>query len=157
MKSGTPVDREPGPGLDISVRARGDVIVVRLVGDLGAASAPVLREQLLGLLRPGSSRLVVDMSAVTFCDVGGLAVLVGAGRVARLLGGFLHLAAISPLVLKSLRIAGLQGNMPMFPSVQAAAIVLRHGQEVKAAATGTPQLAGTAAGPGLAGGTHPLP
>jgi anti-anti-sigma factor len=56
----------------------------------------VLREHLLGLLRPGASRLVIDLSGVTFCDASGLAVLVGVARRAGLLGGVLRLAAPAP-------------------------------------------------------------
>lgn len=84
------------------------------------ASAPDLREQLLGLLRPGSSRLVIDMSKVSFCDARGLAVLVGTGRRARVLGGFLRLAAVSPQADRILRITGLHWHLPIFPTVSAA-------------------------------------
>ena len=37
-------------------------------GELDIACAPALREQFLGLLRPHASRLVVDLSHVSFCD-----------------------------------------------------------------------------------------
>ena len=45
----------------------------------------MLREWLLGLLRPDVSRIVIDLSGVAFCDASGLAVLVGASRRAGLL------------------------------------------------------------------------
>ena len=66
------------PGLDLSTRAADGVIVAELAGELGVASAPGLREQLLGLLGPGSSQLVIDLSRVSSSDASGLAVLVGA-------------------------------------------------------------------------------
>ena len=89
-------------------------------GELDIACAPALREQLLGLLRPGSSRLVIDLSKVSHCDAPGLAVLIGTGRRARLLGGFLRLAAVSPLVDQGLHITGLRPHLGVFPTVQAA-------------------------------------
>lgn len=92
MDSGITVN----PGLDVSARTVGGVTIAELAGELDIASAPDLREQLLGLLRPGSSRLLIDLSKVSLCDTSGLAVLVGIGRRARLLGGFLRLAAVSP-------------------------------------------------------------
>ena len=67
------------PGLDLSARTADGVIVADLAGELGVTSAPVLREQLLGLLRPGSSRMVINLSRVSSCDSSGLAVLLGAG------------------------------------------------------------------------------
>jgi anti-anti-sigma factor len=108
------------PGLDVSVRTAGDVTIAELAGELDMASAPALREQLLGLLRPGSSQLVVDLSKVSFCDASGLAVLVGTGRRATLLGGYLRLAAVSPMVGEALQITGLHRNLAAFPTAQAA-------------------------------------
>ena len=86
------------PGLALSTPAAGGVTIAELSGELDIAGAPALREQLLGLLRSGSSRLVIDLSKVSHCDASGLAVLIGTGRRARLLGGFLRLAAVSPQV-----------------------------------------------------------
>jgi anti-anti-sigma factor len=84
------------PGLGLAARAAGGITIAGLTGELGVAGAPALRDQLLSLLRPGSSRLVVDLSGVSFCDASGLAVLVNTGRRARLPGGFLRLAAVPP-------------------------------------------------------------
>ena len=83
MNSGTKVS----PTLDLSARTAGRVTIAELTGEVDIASVPALREQLLRLLRPGSSRLVIDLSEVSFCDASGLAVLVSTGRRARLLGG----------------------------------------------------------------------
>jgi len=76
-----------------------------------------LREQLIGLLRPGASRLVVDLSGVTFCDASGLAVLVGVARRVGLLGGVLRLAAPTPLVSTVLRLTGLDSRFEIFAAV----------------------------------------
>jgi anti-anti-sigma factor len=103
------------PSLDISIRTMGGMTIAELAGELDIASAPVLREQLLSLLRPGSSRLFVDLSKVSLCDASGLAVLVGIGHRARLLGGFLRLAAVSPQADQVLHITGLHRHLPIFP------------------------------------------
>jgi anti-anti-sigma factor len=109
------------PGLDLSTQTAGGITIAELTGELDIASAPALREQLLGLLRPGSSRLVIDLSRVSFCDASGLAVLVNTARRARLLGGFLRLAAVSPQVGLVLNITGLHRHLANFPTVEAAA------------------------------------
>jgi anti-sigma B factor antagonist len=124
------------PGLDLSAQSAGGITIAELAGELGIASAPELREQLLSLLRPGSSRLVIDLSKVSFCDATGLAVLVSAARRARLLGGFLRLAAVSPQVGQVLNITGLDRHFANFPSVQAASTSARGAQYSKTAATG---------------------
>ena len=111
MDSGITVNPSPG----VSVRTVGGITIAELAGELDIASAPALREQLLSLLRPGSSRLYIDLSKVSFCDASGLAVLVGIGRRARLLGGFLRLAAVSPQADRVLHMTGLHRHLPIFP------------------------------------------
>jgi anti-sigma B factor antagonist len=117
MNSGTTAD----PGLGLATQTVGGITIAELTGELDIASAPALRDQLLSLLRPGSSRLVIDLSRVRFCDASGLAVLVNAARRARLLGGFLRLAAVSQQVGHVLNITGLDRHLALFPTVQAAA------------------------------------
>jgi anti-sigma B factor antagonist len=111
MDSGITVN----PFLDVSVRTGAGITIAELAGELGITSAAGLREQLLSLLRPGSSRLIIDLSKVSLCDASGLAVLVGVGRRARLLGGFLRLAAISPQAEQVLHITGLHRHLPVSP------------------------------------------
>jgi anti-sigma B factor antagonist len=104
----------------LSARAEHGHVIATLCGDLDIAAAPALREQLLSLLRPGTSRLVVDLSAVSYADASGLAVLVGTRRRARLLGGFLHLASPAPAVTTALALTGLRRQLDVFPTVHAA-------------------------------------
>lgn len=110
----------PPSGLEFSARTQDGYTIASLAGELDIASTPVLREQLLSLLRPGASKLVIDLSKVTFCDTSGLAVLVGTGRRARLLGGVVRLAAPAPAVTSALRLSGMLGQFDDFPSVAAA-------------------------------------
>jgi anti-sigma B factor antagonist len=98
---------------------RGGYVIAALRGELGIASAPALREQLLSLLR-GASHLIIDLSAVEHADASGLAVLVGSGRRARLLGGSLRLAAPSPEVAQVLSATSLNRHLDVFPTVRAA-------------------------------------
>ena len=99
---------------------RGGYVIAALRGELDIASAPRLREQLLGLLRPAVSRLIIDLSAVGYADASGVAVLVGTGRRAGLLGGWLRLAAPSPEVARVLSATGIGPHLDIFPTVQAA-------------------------------------
>jgi len=135
------------PGLGLAARTTGGVAIAELTGELDIASAPALRDQLLSLLGPGSSQLVIDLSRVSFCDASGLAVLVNTARRARLLGGFLRLAAISPQVGRVLNITGLHRHLASFPTVQAAATGAQTAQHGKS---------GTAACEPPAG-AHPVP
>jgi anti-anti-sigma factor len=110
------IDRVP-PAPALSVRRKDGYTIVTISGEIDIARAPVLREQLLGLLRPGTSRLVADLSGVIFCDASGLAVLVGVARRAGLLGGILRLAAPAPLMYTVLRLTGLDSRFEIFATV----------------------------------------
>ena len=108
-------------GLILTSRTeRRGYVIAALSGELDLASAPALREQLLSLLRPAASRLIIDLSAVRSADISGLAVLVGGGRRARLLGGFLRLAAPPIAVSGVLSATGINQHLDIFPTVKAA-------------------------------------
>ena len=111
---------EGGPGLSLGTRIERAHVIAALSGELDIVSAPELREQLLGLLRPAASRLVIDLSAVRYADASGLAVLVGTARRAMLLGGYLRLAAPTPAVARVLSLTGLHLKLDIFPTVSAA-------------------------------------
>ncbi|HEX6450342.1 MAG TPA: anti-sigma factor antagonist [Trebonia sp.] len=108
-------------GLSLTSRAEhGGCTVAALSGELDITSAPALREELLRLLSPAASRLIIDLSAAGYTDASGVAVLVGSARRARLLGGWLRLASPAPEVTRVLSVTGIDRHLPTFPTVQAA-------------------------------------
>ncbi len=52
------------PGFALSVRGQDGYTIVTISGELDIASVPVLREQILGMLRPQAGRIVIDPSGV---------------------------------------------------------------------------------------------
>jgi len=113
------IDHVP-PGPELSVRSQGGYTIVAVSGEIDISSAPVVRERLIGLPRPQASRVIIDLSGVTFCDASGLAVLVGASRRAGLLGGVLRLAAPAPMMATVLRLTGLHSRFEIFATVSEA-------------------------------------
>lgn len=110
----------PVPSVAVSSWTAKGYLVAALAGVLDITTAPAVREHLTQILRPTSCRLVIDLSAVSFADVSGLTVLVGAGRRARALGGFLRLAAPMPAVTDALSATGLDWQFDIYPTVSAA-------------------------------------
>jgi anti-anti-sigma factor len=115
-------------------RGRHDPVIVTLRGELDIALAPVLREQLLSLLRRGTSQLIIDLSAIQYADASGLAVLVGSQRRAVLGGGTLRLAAPRPEVTSVLEATGISRHLDVYPTVQAA--IIGRGQAIGATRPG---------------------
>ena len=94
----------------LSVLSQPDATIASLEGDLDIATVPALRERLLGLLSPGVRLLIIDLSGVSYCDVSGLAVLIGAQRRARGPGITVRLAAPRPQMARLLRVTGLESH-----------------------------------------------
>ncbi|MFC4534903.1 STAS domain-containing protein [Sphaerisporangium dianthi] len=86
---------------------------VRLSGHIDIFTSPALRLHLLSVLHTSTSRLILDLSEVTFCDTGGLGVLIGIQRRARARGITLSLTAPRPHMTRLLRSTGLDRRLPM--------------------------------------------
>jgi anti-sigma B factor antagonist len=94
--------------------------VVRLDSDLGLAAASALRLRLMSALRPGTKRLVLDLSRVQSCDPAGLAVLISTQRHATEQGIVVLLAAPSPPVAELLHSTGLERYLTVVPDLPGA-------------------------------------
>jgi anti-anti-sigma factor len=100
--------------------------IVSLRDDLDFAAAPALRERLIDVLHHGTDLLILDLSHVPSCDAGGLAVLIGTQRRARLLGITMLLVAPSLPVSKVLDSTGLKCNFTICPDLSRALAPERH-------------------------------
>jgi anti-sigma B factor antagonist len=96
---------------DLDVRTS----VISVEGELDLDTAPRLKWMLVDSLEAGRTRLVVDLSLVTFMDSTTLGVLVGVAR--RLdAGARLAIVCVRPNVLKIFEFAGLDGVFAIFPT-----------------------------------------
>jgi anti-anti-sigma factor len=113
----------PVPSVAVSCRAEPGYLVVALSGALDGTSAPALREYLLTVVHQCGGRVVLDLSAVSYADVGGLTVMVGTRRRAQLLGGWLRVVSPAPVVADVLAASGLDQQLDIYASIEAAVSV----------------------------------
>lgn len=106
--------------LRLDVTERDGWAVLAVGGEVDVATAPRLREQLIGLVNEGSHRIVVDLTAVDFLDSTGLGVLVGALKRVRTHDGDLALVCNEPRILKVFEITGLTKVFAMHTDVDQA-------------------------------------
>ncbi len=111
--------------MDLSISARrvnGDdtCAVVTVAGEIDIATYRELRSTLDDLHGSGLRRIVLELSAVGYCDSTGIGVLASFAK--RLLdkGGSLRLAGVRPAVAEIFDIAGLTAVVPAFTTVEAA-------------------------------------
>lgn len=92
---------------ELLTRDRGDVAVIRLAGELDAASAPALRAHLRGIGSQGRARCVADLTSLAFIDSACLGVLVRHCQQVRARGGSFALAGPHGAVRTVLAATGL--------------------------------------------------
>ncbi|GAA1287484.1 hypothetical protein Psi02_70830 [Planotetraspora silvatica] len=99
----------------------GDVVVVRIAGELDMLSAPSLRSSLAEAVTiKALPRIVVDAADMTFCDSTGLAVLLRARHLALAAGGSLALSGVKGRFARLLAIAGLENRFQVYSSIDEA-------------------------------------
>jgi len=93
--------------------------VVLVVGELDAATAPRLREELVALCEEGIDRIVLDCRRLDFVDSFGLGVIVAAKKRLSQQGNALCLVAGEEqrTLRRLLEITGLDRLLPVHPTV----------------------------------------
>ncbi len=91
---------------DVLTGDGGAIDVIQAEGRLDAEAAPALESALHAALSAGHTRVVLDLSKVTYISSSALRVLVGAWRRARAQGGDIALASLSPRVREIFEMVG---------------------------------------------------
>ncbi len=66
--------------LVVTAEPAGELVRLRLAGELDMSTAPELLDRIVALAGSGTPRLVVDLAALTFCDSAGLTTFVRGDR-----------------------------------------------------------------------------
>jgi anti-sigma B factor antagonist len=98
----------------------GRVAIATLPAEIDLSNAELVRQDLLSVVAQGASRVIVDMTATTFCDSAGITVLVRMVQLATVHGSGLRLAADTPAVIRVLALTGVDKLIEVYPSVAAA-------------------------------------
>ena len=93
-----------------------DALLLRVAGELDMSTAPEFLAKVGDLVGGGAVRLVVDVSALTFCDSAGLTAFVRGDRRCTEAGGWLRLAGARGHVARVIEIAGVAEALTYRPS-----------------------------------------
>lgn len=104
---------------DVTKNGSGAVLVLK-ERKLDVTVSPELKGEFILLCRPSLKSLIIDLSAVEFCDSSGLSALLIADRQMREHGGEIKLAGVHKKVLTLLKISQLDKVFPIYDSVDKA-------------------------------------
>jgi anti-sigma B factor antagonist len=93
-----------------------EAMVVAPTGALDMASATTMKRALQALLEAGRTKLVVDLSGITYIDSTGLGELVRSMKRARELGGDLRLCGLPDKVLRIFELTRLDQQVSVYPA-----------------------------------------
>lgn len=105
--------------------AGGEILVVRVAGELDLATQPHARAALDDALARSPRHLVVDLAGVTFCSVRGFALFAETGFAAAGRGIDLAFSGLSGHRRRVLTTAGFGAPEVGYPSVAAAVMAIR--------------------------------
>ncbi len=94
--------------------------VVAVSGRLNGASAPEFKHKIKQIVETGKSRLIMDMSAITFIDSSGLSALISGLKCAREAGGFFRLADLRDQPASVIKLMMLDRVFDIYADVNAA-------------------------------------
>ena len=99
-----------------SLRMTGDVAVITAPASFDIYTAPEVRDLASRLLRDGTTRVVIDLAAVTYLDATALGVILTARRRLTAAGGRLAVAGASRLAARAFRVTGLARAITLYPA-----------------------------------------
>ena len=102
--------------LVVTAEPAGDLVRLRLAGELDMSTAPELLARIVALAGSGTPRLVVDLAALTFCDSAGLTTFVRGDRRCAEAGGWLRLTGAYGHVARVIEISGVAESLGYRPS-----------------------------------------
>ncbi|WP_326824787.1 STAS domain-containing protein [Streptosporangium sp. NBC_01756] len=112
------VGNEPEPSFAATSGLHGTTLVVRASGELDHYHTPILRAEMnRAWAALQSQTLILDLSALTFCDSSGIGELLQARHQGQVRGVRFILTGIQGNLARRLNLAGLTQVFEVFPSV----------------------------------------
>jgi len=94
--------------MQVLCRRSGEMILVRLEGELDHHTAQKVRQTLEDAIRdPSVRQMTMDLSGLTFMDSSGIGVLLGRYKTLASRGGWLKVEKARPEIERIMRMAGL--------------------------------------------------
>jgi anti-sigma B factor antagonist len=102
--------------MEIAEQLAGDITVVEVKGRIDSNTAKAFGERLMGLIKDGRTRLVVDLKQIIYISSAGFRALLLAGKVADETNGTLALCGLSSEVQRLFDLGAFTDLFVIYPS-----------------------------------------
>ena len=107
--------------LNINCLKKGNVLIVRLAGEIDHHSADIIRIRIDNeIVKSGVKNIIFDLQRVEFMDSSGIGVFVGRYNNIRRLGGKAAILCCSDRIRRILKLSGIHNAMPLCKSIETA-------------------------------------
>jgi len=106
--------------MEIQTESHGDVVVVRVRGDLKVGTWDIFKTAIEGLIGEDRSKLVLDMTELAKADSGGFGMLLWAMKTMRTRGGDMRMFGPGKEVAEVIELMSLDRTFRIFESEQEA-------------------------------------
>jgi len=103
--------------LGLQALQRDQWTVLHVAGEIDMATSPELRQRVVSLVAEGANYVIIDLSAVGFCDSTGLGVLVAVVKRVRTNGGDLRVVTDDPRMIDLFELTRLDRVFGVFHRV----------------------------------------
>src|SRR5579863_5081555 len=102
--------------MEIAEQQVGEITVVAVKGRIDTGTAKAFDERLVGLIKSGRTRLIIDLKHIIYISSAGFRVLLVAGRLAEEMNGRLALCGLSADVQRLFELGAFTDLFPIYPS-----------------------------------------
>ncbi|MDD5143809.1 STAS domain-containing protein [Methanoregula sp.] len=102
--------------MEIKTTSKDNATTLSLNGRIDTATAPELEQAINKVIDGGQRKVLLDFAGVTYISSGGLRVLLATAKKLKNPGDKFGICALSPEVLKILKLAGFTSIFSIYPS-----------------------------------------
>ena len=102
--------------MEITTTSKDNATTLSLNGRIDTATAPELEQAINKVIDGGQRKVLLDFAGVTYISSGGLRVLLATAKKLKNPGDKFGICALSPEVLKILKLAGFTSIFSIYPS-----------------------------------------
>jgi anti-anti-sigma factor len=100
--------------MEAEVEEKGDVVVVRVLGRLDAASSPQLEKKISSIIESGHFKLVMNLAGVDYLSSAGMRLMLSISKKLKSLEGKVVACSLNEEVMEVIKMAGFHQVLELY-------------------------------------------